>query len=341
VITEKETYLVPLQIESDHIPDIDSRIVGKLYVNVSGEGSAPTVRIYYQGATSSRWEIPANSEIFQNIYVPYENATKDIDLNERQITNVSTITFTDGTFMTSTSTFGGAGEETDPIFTSSAPVTYLFKNEKASNSDLLDSYDSSEFGLLNATQTWTGTNTFKNDIDLSGYRITGSSTIAYSTSTNAHDLINMEFFHKYRTQMKIIVGTTTKSTSSTEFVDLGLHFNYTNIIQGIRQYQLKINVVPTNDTTVEYELRKSTSPDFANEIILVKGSEYLRKTEKYNIFGIGFEYINEDDLDTTFYYRLLWKTETGIITSQSYDEDYARLLFIVLLPYQDGLQYEE
>ncbi|MEM5806964.1 MAG: hypothetical protein QW474_01090, partial [Candidatus Aenigmatarchaeota archaeon] len=35
--------------------------------------------------------------------------------------------------------------ETDPIFVASAPVTYLFKDEKASDSDKLDGLDSSAF----------------------------------------------------------------------------------------------------------------------------------------------------------------------------------------------------
>ncbi|MHA1787843.1 MAG: hypothetical protein ACTSXT_01320 [Candidatus Helarchaeota archaeon] len=69
IITDKETYLVPLQLTDDYIPDSGSRIVGKLYADVSGEGNAPTIRIYYQGGTSSRWEIPANTEILDNRYL--------------------------------------------------------------------------------------------------------------------------------------------------------------------------------------------------------------------------------------------------------------------------------
>ena len=85
-IDERKTYLVPLQLDTDYIPSEGSRIVGKIYARVTGSGNAPTIRIYYQGNTSSRWEIPANSEIFQNIFVPYENAKKDVDLGSHTIT---------------------------------------------------------------------------------------------------------------------------------------------------------------------------------------------------------------------------------------------------------------
>jgi len=43
------------------------------------------VRIYYQGDTSSRWEIPANSEIFKNIFVPYDGAVQDVDLGAHSL----------------------------------------------------------------------------------------------------------------------------------------------------------------------------------------------------------------------------------------------------------------
>jgi len=82
----KSTYLIPLQLTEDYIPDSGSRIVGKLYADVSGSGNAPTIRIYYQGETSSRWEIPANSEIFQNIFVPYTGAVQNVDLGEKNLT---------------------------------------------------------------------------------------------------------------------------------------------------------------------------------------------------------------------------------------------------------------
>jgi len=87
-ISSKESYLVPLQLNSDYIPDSGSRIVGKLYAAISGGGNAPTVRVYYQDGTSSRWEIPASSEIFKDIFVPYSGATQNIDLNGHAIDNV-------------------------------------------------------------------------------------------------------------------------------------------------------------------------------------------------------------------------------------------------------------
>ena len=92
-IEGKANYLVPLQLDNDYIPDSGSRIVGKLYADVSGGGSAPTVRLYYQGNTSSRWEIPANSEIFQNIFVPYTGAVSNLDLGDKDLTTTGTGTF--------------------------------------------------------------------------------------------------------------------------------------------------------------------------------------------------------------------------------------------------------
>jgi len=85
IITDKENYLIPLQLDEDYILDTGSRIVGKLYADVSGSGNAPTIKVYYQGDTSSRWEIPANTEILTNIFIPYENAVKDVDLGSKNI----------------------------------------------------------------------------------------------------------------------------------------------------------------------------------------------------------------------------------------------------------------
>ena len=75
---EKTSYIIPLALDSDHTPDSGSRIVGKIYASVSGSGNAPTVKIYYQGASGSRWEIPTSTEILNNIYVKQADHTKAV-----------------------------------------------------------------------------------------------------------------------------------------------------------------------------------------------------------------------------------------------------------------------
>jgi len=72
----KTSYIVPLVLHSDYDPDDGSRIVGKIYAAVSGSGNAPTVKIYYQGSSGGRWEIPANTEVLDNIYVKQTDHTK-------------------------------------------------------------------------------------------------------------------------------------------------------------------------------------------------------------------------------------------------------------------------
>jgi len=76
---EKTSYVVPLALDSDYTPDSGSRIVGKIYASVSGGGNAPTVKIYYQGASGSRWEIPSTTEILNNIYIKRDEIGIDDD----------------------------------------------------------------------------------------------------------------------------------------------------------------------------------------------------------------------------------------------------------------------
>jgi len=94
-VTDKDTFILPFLLTSDYIPASGSRIVGKIYASVTGGGNAPTVRVYYQGNTSARWDIPANSEVFRNIFVPYANAVQDVDLNGHSITGIDNITVVD------------------------------------------------------------------------------------------------------------------------------------------------------------------------------------------------------------------------------------------------------
>jgi len=74
----KTSYIVPLTLDSDYTPDTGSRIVGKIYASVSGSGNAPTVKIYYQGTSGSRWEIPSNTEVLSGVFVTKANAIRKL-----------------------------------------------------------------------------------------------------------------------------------------------------------------------------------------------------------------------------------------------------------------------
>ncbi|MCD6346617.1 MAG: hypothetical protein J7L96_04270 [Bacteroidales bacterium] len=82
----KASYIIPLLLSDDYILSSGSRVVGKLYARVEGTGSSPTIRVYYQGNTASRWEIPANSETFRKIFVPYSGALYNVNLGSNQLT---------------------------------------------------------------------------------------------------------------------------------------------------------------------------------------------------------------------------------------------------------------
>jgi len=68
-ITDKGVFHPIIVLSSDHELESDSRVVGKVYASVTGSGNAPSVTLYYEGNLDSHWEIPANDEIFSNIYV--------------------------------------------------------------------------------------------------------------------------------------------------------------------------------------------------------------------------------------------------------------------------------
>jgi len=97
VTTSKSSFVIPLELDNDYTPDSGSRIVGKMYADVSDTGSVPSVKIYYQGEGGSRWEIPANTEIFRNIFVPYSGAVKDIDLGTNNLVVDTSLLYVDAT----------------------------------------------------------------------------------------------------------------------------------------------------------------------------------------------------------------------------------------------------
>ncbi|MBW1726901.1 MAG: hypothetical protein JRJ62_04835 [Deltaproteobacteria bacterium] len=69
VISGKNSYIIPLNLASDYDIASDSYVVGKIYADVSGGGSAPDVTLYYEGSSHSHWQIPVNTEILDNLYV--------------------------------------------------------------------------------------------------------------------------------------------------------------------------------------------------------------------------------------------------------------------------------
>jgi len=108
VTSGKNSYIIPLTLSADHDIASDSYVVGKIYADVSGSGSAPSVTLYYEGDSHSHWQIPVNTEIFNNIYV-----------------NVAGDTMTGGLVVPTVDTGQGANELYDmdqDMLTSSSPT---------------------------------------------------------------------------------------------------------------------------------------------------------------------------------------------------------------------------
>ena len=84
--TDRSSYIIPLKLNNDYELSAGSRVYGEFWAIPEGTGSDPTITIYYQGDTSSRWDVPANNEIFKNIFIPYTGATQDVDLGGHGLT---------------------------------------------------------------------------------------------------------------------------------------------------------------------------------------------------------------------------------------------------------------
>jgi len=84
-ISSKNVINMTIVTDSNYVIDTGSRIVIRLIANVTGTGGAPTIKVYYEGNVDSYMEVPANHEIFDNIFVPYNGAIKDLDLGNNAI----------------------------------------------------------------------------------------------------------------------------------------------------------------------------------------------------------------------------------------------------------------
>jgi len=168
-INGKSTYMVPLQLDSDHILNSSgSRIVGKLYANVYGSGNSPTVRIYYQGNTSSRWEIPANDEIFSNIFVRKDGDSMTGNLS---VPNISITALTSCSKLYTDITGNVlCGVDNDTVLTESDPYWVANRTFFWNISEIQDRYynktESDARYLQNYTETdpfWAGNFTLLSD----------------------------------------------------------------------------------------------------------------------------------------------------------------------------------
>jgi len=81
----KQQYIVPLLLQNDVIPASGSRIIGKIYVHVTSGGSSPSLEIYYEDDSMTRWSMPTTTEILANQYVPYSGATQNVNLGDKSL----------------------------------------------------------------------------------------------------------------------------------------------------------------------------------------------------------------------------------------------------------------
>ena len=81
----KQQYIVPLILDEDYIPASGSRVVGKIYAHVTGTGNAPSLTIYYEDNSMTRWSMPTTLEVLSNQFVPYSGAVSDVDLGSKTI----------------------------------------------------------------------------------------------------------------------------------------------------------------------------------------------------------------------------------------------------------------
>jgi len=73
--TTKQQYIVPLILDTDQIPVSGSRIVGKIYAYVSGSGNDPSLAIYYENNSMTRWSMPTTIEVLANQFVDISGDT--------------------------------------------------------------------------------------------------------------------------------------------------------------------------------------------------------------------------------------------------------------------------
>jgi len=75
LLTTKERQRIYCTISEEYEPSVDSRLVGKVYMNTDGGSQNTTVEVYFQGDEDSHWEIPVTQDFLDDNYLSKSSAT--------------------------------------------------------------------------------------------------------------------------------------------------------------------------------------------------------------------------------------------------------------------------
>jgi len=81
-----DNYIAALLLDEDYDLGAGSRLVLKLYADVSGSGNAPEITIHCGTDYLSFIQAPTNLEILETIFVPYSGAASNVDLGGHDLT---------------------------------------------------------------------------------------------------------------------------------------------------------------------------------------------------------------------------------------------------------------
>jgi len=75
LITTKARIRAYATLSTIYTPDVDSRLVGKVYFNTDGGSQNTTCVLYYQGDEDSHWQIPVSHDFLDDTYVAIDEFT--------------------------------------------------------------------------------------------------------------------------------------------------------------------------------------------------------------------------------------------------------------------------
>jgi len=92
-----DAYVASMLLDKDYNLSTGSRLVLKIYADVSSGGSAPEITIHSGTDYHSYIQVPTNLEVLEDIFVPYSGATNNVNLGNKNITTSNTMIITNGT----------------------------------------------------------------------------------------------------------------------------------------------------------------------------------------------------------------------------------------------------